>query len=393
LNLYPWLMQVRRVLQLQLKNFEETNVNTRNLMLASIMALPILGWAQSAVTIGGVIDAGVRLDRGATGGGQVSVGSGLSNGSRLTFTGLEDLGGGLRAVFVLEAGVAMDTGAGTANPPGGGTALTFGRTSAVGIGSERTGYITLGRQYTPLFSVSANPMSDPFIGSWLGGSSVVYSNTVRASNSIVYSYGYGPTTMLRPAPRSGFGFSAIYAPAEATGQSPGGAGMQYGLAATYGRDGWWAGLAHHRVKGNDDSINPALPTTPLPLLKQQTLSAGYDFGAVRLGAGINTATNDATGAAHVNRRSYTVSAYVPIGSNQVLRALYGQMKNRAAANSDVNTFQVGYQYNFSKRTSVYAAYGYVDNDSATAVALSGSLGAYAAGSRPRSLITGVLHTF
>lgn len=367
----------------------------KKLVLAGTVLAPVLACSQGSVNIGGVIDAGVRADSGAAGGAHVlSVGSGLSNGSRLTFTGLEELGGGLRAVFALESGLAVDSGMGVANPPGVGNGpLTFGRTSAVGIGSERTGYVTVGRQYTPLFAVSANPMSDPFIGSWLGGNNVVYSNTVRASNSIAYSYGYGPTALLRPAPRSGLGFSAIYVPSETAGQSPGGAGMQYGFAATYGQDAWWVGYAQHRVHGNDPSINPAAPTSDRPLLRQQTLSASYDFGAFRLGGGVNTARDDLSGAAHVDRRGWTLSAYVPILPNQVLRVLYGHATNRAGANLNFSTFQVGYQYSFSKRTSLYAAYGFVDNDPAAAVALAGSLGTYAPGSRPRSVIAGILHTF
>ena len=370
-------------------------MKTKNLILLSTLVLPLVSWAQRSVTLGGIMDVGVRVDRGGVNGAQaISVGSGLSNGSRLTFSGVEDLGGGNRAVFVMESGFSVDTGAGVANPPGTPNGiLTFGRTSAVGIGNERYGYITAGRQYTPLFSISSNPASDPFIGSWLGGNTTVYSNTVRASNSIVYSYGYGPTTMLRPAPRQGLGVAVMYAPSETAGQSPGGAGMQYGFSASYGDGNWWVGYGQHRLHGNDASINPSAVTADTPLLRQQTLAVAYDFGIARLGAGINTARNDGAGTARVDRRGWTVSLNVPIQANQSVRVLYGRNSNKVASNQDFSTFQIGYQYAFSKRTSLYAAYGLVDNDAAAAGNLAGSLLTATTGMRPRSLIAGMLHTF
>lgn len=367
----------------------------KTFVLAAVAAAPAAGWCQGHIAIGGIVDAGVRYDSGSAGGGHVtSVGSGLTNGSRLTFTGVEDLGAGIRAVFALESGLGLDTGSGVANPPGVASGpMTFGRTSMVGLGSESAGYVTLGRQYTPLFSVSSNPMSDPFIGAWLGGNSTVYSNTVRASNSIAYSYGYGPSTMLRPSPRSGLGVSVMVVPSETSGESPDGAGFQYGFALSYGQGPWWLGLGHHRVKGNDPSINPAAATSASPVLRQTTLAAAWDFGVVRVGGGFNAAINDAEGAAKVDRLGWTITAFAPLAPNQVIRALYGRMSNRAASQRDASTFQVGYQYSFSKRTSVYGAYGRVSNDALAATSLAGSVGTFAAGSTPKSVIAGVLHTF
>ncbi len=70
--------------------------------------------AQSSVTIFGVVDTGFTRD-----GGSVASVSGLSNGSnassRLGFRGTEDLGGGLKAGFWLEAGVNTDSGSGSTN--------------------------------------------------------------------------------------------------------------------------------------------------------------------------------------------------------------------------------------------------------------------------------------
>ena len=62
----------------------------------------------------------------------------------LGIKGSEDLGGGMRALFVLENG--FDITNGTSGQGG----RQFGRQAFVGLGSDRYGTVTLGRQYTSL---------------------------------------------------------------------------------------------------------------------------------------------------------------------------------------------------------------------------------------------------
>ena len=77
--------------------------------LASLLATQ--AYAQSSVTAYGVMDVGF-----VKGSGDVASWSGLASGrnmsSRLGFKGEEDLGGGLKANFILEADLAGDTGTG-----------------------------------------------------------------------------------------------------------------------------------------------------------------------------------------------------------------------------------------------------------------------------------------
>jgi len=106
--------------------------------------------AQSSVTLYGIIDEGVQFNSNAkntvggtnVGGRQVTLdsASGL-NGSRWGLRGAEDLGDGLTAIFTLESGVNLNTGAfGQGSTP-------FGRQAFVGLSSKRYGTVTLGRQY------------------------------------------------------------------------------------------------------------------------------------------------------------------------------------------------------------------------------------------------------
>ncbi|MEI7432128.1 MAG: porin, partial [Betaproteobacteria bacterium] len=85
-------------------------------MQKKIIALAVAGlvsgvaFAQSNVTVYGIADVGVEVAN-AGNGTQFRVQSGQSAGSRIGFKGEEALGNGLKAEFVLEAGVNLDTGA------------------------------------------------------------------------------------------------------------------------------------------------------------------------------------------------------------------------------------------------------------------------------------------
>src|SRR5688572_28858816 len=80
------------------------------LALAMLSVLPLAAQAQTNVTIYGVADASINREN--TGNDKrVAITSGNQSTSRIGFRGTEDLGNGLKALFNIEAGVAIDTGA------------------------------------------------------------------------------------------------------------------------------------------------------------------------------------------------------------------------------------------------------------------------------------------
>ena len=368
----------------------------RKISLAAVSlaaAIPCIAAAQSSVTISGTVDAGLRVDRGASGGGTTSIGSGLRDASRLTFSGVEGLGGGLKASFVLETGIAVDTGSSASNPPGAAAgAFSFGRLSAVSIGGDDMGYVSFGRQYTPMWAVSAGPANDPFGAGWLGGISSVYSFTVRASNSIVYSYGYSDKTTLLPAPRKGLGVMLMYSLAE-TSQPSNNAGQQLGGNLSYGDGTWWVGYGYHQIKGSNTSISATAPVADSPTLKQQTLGASYQLPWGRVHAGINTGKNGVIGAGALDRLNWHLGVNFLFDGRHNVRVLYGKANDRTANNADATTFQIGYGYDLSKRTALYTALGQIDNNDKAAAAFGGAIGTYAQGSTPRSMVIGIRHLF
>ncbi|MWM63436.1 porin, partial [Escherichia coli] len=122
-------------------------------MKKTLTALAVLGAcmsnasAQSAVTLYGIIDAGLTrvVNDSGSNGNRTTVEAGQMQVSRWGLRGEEDLGGGLKARFNLEGTLLNDTGAAgvpTGTPSG--TSL-FDRDATVGL-SGNFGALTLGRQ-------------------------------------------------------------------------------------------------------------------------------------------------------------------------------------------------------------------------------------------------------
>ena len=97
--------------------------------------------AQSSVTLYGIIDTGITYISNQGGKSNVRLDSGINQGSRFGFKGVEDLGSGLKAVFTLENG--FDPSTGKLNNGG----ALFGRRAYVGLASDRYGTLTLGNDF------------------------------------------------------------------------------------------------------------------------------------------------------------------------------------------------------------------------------------------------------
>ncbi|MDN7184169.1 porin [Caballeronia sp. SEWSISQ10-4 2] len=97
-------------------------------------------YAQSSVTLYGIVDEGITYTTNQKGASNWQLQSGGASISRWGLRGSEDLGGGMKAVFVLEDGFDPSTG------NIGNNGALFGRQAYVGIASNY-GTLTLGRQY------------------------------------------------------------------------------------------------------------------------------------------------------------------------------------------------------------------------------------------------------
>ncbi len=347
------------------------------LALALMSAFSGAAFAQSSVTIYGLVDVGVQgLSNGN--GKQAKVESGQESGSRLGFKGTEDLGGGLKANFVLEQGILVDTGA---SDQGG---LTFGRRSFVGLSGD-FGTVNLGRDKTPTFQLFDNfdPFGSGFINNggglkaiyFIGGKSTTATTaantTGRDSNAVFY---YTPATL------GGFYAVGEYAAGEQAGDNS--AGRSLGATFGYKADG--LDIAYNYVKDNAYSAK-LLGSNGI---KANTLAVNYDFGVAKP-VFIYQKKSDDLG---VSTKYFTLGVTVPVDASGKVLASFTKVtddtlnKNNVAIGAAKN-FAVGYQYALSKRTDVYTAFARTNQDATSAI-----LGSVA-GANINEFTAGVRHQF
>lgn len=150
-------------------------------VLATLFSAP--SFAQSSVTLYGMVDSGIRWTNNEQGAAKTEMSSGTP--TRWGLKGNENLGGGLSTVFVLENGFNQNTGALGQN------GRMFGRQAFVGIASNQFGTVTAGRQYDSMVDY-LQPLSagGHFYAGGLGahyGDIDNVNNGFRLSNAVKYT--------------------------------------------------------------------------------------------------------------------------------------------------------------------------------------------------------------
>ncbi|MGC7406892.1 porin [Pandoraea pneumonica] len=107
-----------------------------------LAACSLGAFAQSNVTIYGAVDAAMTYVNNSGGKSAWQAASGGRAGDKFGFSGVEDLGGGLSAIFTLEAGFNIMNG--VSQPAN----TLFGRQAFVGFSDKRLGTLTIGHQYS-----------------------------------------------------------------------------------------------------------------------------------------------------------------------------------------------------------------------------------------------------
>jgi len=116
------------------------------LAVAVLAASTSAAWAQSSVTLYGIVDAAVRYTSNANSNTATkTLTPGGMSQSRLGINVTEDMGGGLKALVNMEHRLNSDTGTVAAGD--------FWRQAWVGLQSNDFGQIRLGRQYNILFDI------------------------------------------------------------------------------------------------------------------------------------------------------------------------------------------------------------------------------------------------
>jgi len=302
--------------------------------LIAIAALAAVGAAsaQSSVTLYGTVDTAVEQQKTTLGTGASTKVKTMSNNrqgtSGLYVKGVEDLGGGLQAIFLYEGDFDATTNNGTT-------------THAVGIGGGEIygglngafGTVKLGSPNQP--TLSSQAARQPF-GTKLGGGfgeNMMGQAHVRNAKSIAYS-----------SPN----FSGLQAHVYLT---PG-----TGTAGTASTQGVGAGNSEYDL-GLNYAAGPVNAWLTYVARKQSykltTLVGSYTFGPATATLGFHKETFQ--NALGTDNKGFNVAGTYAITPELSLLANV-MKKDNANTNVDETEFAFGPKYLLSKRTSVYALY-------------------------------------
>jgi predicted porin len=329
------------------------------IMLAALGAFSAVAHAQSSVTLYGLIDAGVAYVNNDKGKPLVAAESGQVQGSRWGLKGSEDLGGGLTAVFDLENGYNVYTGA---LGQGGDD---FGRQAWVGLSSSRWGRVTLGRQYD-----TVTDYIQPITMNGIWGEDFSHAgdidntdNSLRINNAAKYT---SPSY-------NGLTFGGMYAFGGVAGEF--GENSMFGLGTQYSNGAINVAVVYEHIRSPQTNTgapfvaNNANPTLGGPFgyvgdpANAQYIAVGgtYNFGPAKVGVDY---TNVKFGNANGTTSSVTFNnaelwgqyALTPAATLIAGYTYTGGKVNYAIATGNRptwNQFNLMLDYALSKRTDVY----------------------------------------
>ncbi|MBI3221745.1 MAG: porin [Nitrosomonadales bacterium] len=370
--------------------------------LAAAMALPVSALADTAnVTVYG--QANVSYDIVSNGNGPTAATQGIStnkvssNVSRLGFKGTEDLGDGLSAIWQIEQQVNLDDTTGA-----GGTGTLATRNTFAGLASDSIGKVILGRHDTPYklatrkLDVFADNIADSrALTGGVAGKSAVVAFDGRQTNIVAYT---------SPSMNGFTGSVAYVAGAETATLATQTKGSAWSLAGMYDMAPFYASLAYeiHNFGTNGAASTGTMASATALAGSKETatkLGLGYTLDAFNVGFAYEK-SSDNTGAANTNQfghSTYYLSGKYSFGNDAVKVAYTKQGNVKGVSNTGASHISLGYDHNLSKRTSVYALYSGISNQTGASYGFSnngsGFSAAAGAGAKLSAWSFGMKHSF
>jgi predicted porin len=349
-------------------------------MQKKLIALAVAGlvsggaFAQSNVTISGALDLGfesVASKGGAAGTDATSRSRITNNTSWLRFSGAEDLGGGLKAVFQIEQDVNGDTGSATGIASRNtyvGLAGNFG-TALIGrydvhYTSHMAGVDDGSNGAIPHAANTLNMVGE-YNGTLIGG---------RLDNVIAYvSPSFGGLTAQ-------FGYTTM---SEATTAGLPAKDSAYNLYLRYGNGPISAIWSSTKVSNSGNTTAAAGDITA------NRLGAAYNFGIVKVGV-----IYDDTEIGTASRTAWGLPITFTMGPNRVYFEYSKAGAIEGMANSAAKNYALAYTYDLSKRTQLGVSYSKITNEANAKYDFwTRGVGNVANGSDPSSFYAGVYHSF
>jgi predicted porin len=299
------------------------------LLCATLACASLTAFAQSSVTLYGVLDEGFDFTSNVGGKKNYELSSGYASGSRWGMRGVEDLGGGTKAVFQLESGINLSNGA------AGQGGRMFGRQAYVGVQNKDFGTVTLGRQYDSVVDYLAPTTANGNFAGYLFAHPFDNDNTdnsFRVNNTVKYaSPSFG-----------GFRFGGTYSFSNATNFAD---NRVYSVGASYSNGGLLAGAAYMRADNpgtSTNGVNGAIATNDASFIAERMQV---------FGAGVNYTFGPATAGF-----AYTNSSYKnPTGNGYIGAALDN---GTALRNIKYQNFEINGKYQFTPAFFVGGQYVY-----------------------------------
>ena len=408
-------------------------------MKKTLIALAALAatasFAQSSVSIIGTIDLGIKsvsAASAATGNtatfnnnaSQTAVNTNNTATSALKFIGTEDLGGGMKAGFLMELNpnlansttTNLSTSAASAytgTPFNGEQFLSLGGNfGEVKLGNPNAGFYGAASTASPLgtgmasgYSTSfgrlggATPLTTGFggstsaygtnfpgIGSDIGGTAG--SRIIRHDRTVQY------TTPVFSGFKATFDYSAGNDnSATATSNTD----TYAGVALTYSKGALNVAYAYANTKFGTLPVafasmlgSAAVTSTTIGVngtdLTNHVLAANYNFGAATVYGGYTISKSNNPGTAFLDDKSWNIAGKYAVGSNIELVANYLVRTSDVSVVNNAKVYGGGADYILSKRTNLYARYELIDVNTDSKFATPG-------GSITNAFALGVKHTF
>lgn len=343
----------------------------KKLIIASALcAGATVALANSNVTVYGIVDTGFKMVDNGVDKFSNPIDGGLAT-SRLGFRGTEDLGGGLKAEFMLEGQLNPSTGS------MGSTTVAaneiFNREAWVGLSSTKFGSIRMGR------SDVTNTQNVDFYASRFGNFGT------NALNGTSMELGTDVKNVVRYTTPDFKGLTVEL-------------GHASGTAATVGEDagGDEKGIFVRYKAGKLDvhaGTQKRGSTATASARDYHAVGGSYDFGVASVG--VSHGQGDVNNASGKRNKVTQASVSVPVGAGVNLHAVYSVAEDGAqAANGKGQGYTVGASKALSKRTSLYAAYSAINNESNSKMYFSRQGIAPTVGGRDTSALSaGISHRF
>jgi predicted porin len=350
--------------------------------LAGITSLSLLycaGAQAQSVKLYGVVDTGIEYINHANPAGDSLARMPITTGelpSRFGVTGVEDLGDGYKAVFTLENGLAVATGA--ANQGG----RLFGRQAFVGLDGP-LGALTFGRQYS-MMTWAMQPAD--FVGPSIYGLTSIdpWIANARIDNTVSYRKKFGgfSTGGTYSFGRDASGGTASNSPGQGNcaGEIPGNAQAcrEWSVALQYDAANWGVSTAYdHQNGGPGAAANLFNGIAPLSLANGGNTDSHLMFDAYtkydkflvsaiwlhRLVGSAAPATPNVTSDQYALEVGYAMTPALRF-DGMVQRVINQQEDTRATMEVARAT------YYLSARTAVYAQFGFLQNSDNAAYSVS-----------------------